>query len=149
MLDLMEPLPPGQIPPRRGELDVAATFRQFFPSHRLDDWPVLPNEVRRILKVLRLHFDTAGLPASATRYLEIERINRGLRIFPVRLNIPAHAVSPLYCVELGHLTFANLPFVRRECGVGRSDAPPVDSRNAAARDAGSQFRDGSRRPEVF
>ena len=106
-------------------LDVAAAFRQFFPSHCLDDWPVLPNELRRILKVLSLHFDTAGLPASATRYLEIERINRGLRIFPMRLNIPAHAVSPLYCVELGHLRFANLPFVRRECGVGRSDAPPV------------------------
>jgi len=106
-------------------LDVAAAFRQFFPSHCLDDWPVLPNELRRILKVLSLHFDTAGLPACATRYLEIERINPGLRIFPMRLNIPAHAVSPLYCVELGHLRFANLPFVRRECGVGRSDAPPV------------------------
>jgi hypothetical protein len=104
---------------------VAAAFRQFFPSHCLDDWPILPNELRRILKVLSLHFDTAGLPACATRYLEIERINRGLRIFPMRLNIPAHAVSPLYCVELGHLRFANLPFVRRECGVGRSDAPPV------------------------
>jgi hypothetical protein len=75
-------------------LDVAAAFRQFFPSHCLDDWPVLPNELRRILKVLSLHFDTAGLPACATRYLEIERINPGLRIFPMRLNIPAHAVSP-------------------------------------------------------
>ena len=74
-----------QIPSRCGELDVAAAFRQFFPGHRLNDWPVLPNELRRILKILRLHFDTAGLPASATRYLEIERINRGLRIFPMRL----------------------------------------------------------------
>ena len=132
MLALMEaPSRRFQIPLRRGELDVAAAFRQFFPSHCLDDWPVLPNELRRILKILRLHFDTAGLPASATRYLEIERINRGLRIFPMRLNIPAHAVSPLYCVELGHLRFANLPFVRRECGVGRSDAPPVTQGNAA------------------
>ena len=92
MLALMEaPSRRFQIPSRRGELDVAAAFRQFFPSHCLDDWPVLPNELRRILKILRLHFDTAGLPASATRYLEIERINRGLRIFPMRLNIPAHA----------------------------------------------------------
>ena len=73
---------------------MAATCRQFFPSHCLDDWPVLPNELRRILKILRLHIDAAGLSASATRYLEIERINRGLRIFPMRLNIPAHAVSP-------------------------------------------------------
>jgi hypothetical protein len=95
-----------QIPSRRGELDVATAFRQFFPSHRLDDWPVLPNELRRILKILSLHFDTAGLPASAIRYLEIERVTRGLGIFPMRLNIPAHAVSPLYCVELGHLRFA-------------------------------------------
>jgi hypothetical protein len=113
------------IPSRCGELDVVAAFRQFFPSHRLDDWPVLPNEMRRILKVLRLHFDTASLPASATRYLEIERVTRGLRIFPMRLNTPAHAVSPLYCVELGHLRLANLPFVRRECGVGRSDVAPM------------------------
>jgi hypothetical protein len=75
-------------------LDVAAAFRQFFPSHCLDDWPVLPNEMRRILKILRLHFDSAGLPARATRYLEIERVTRGLRIFPMRLNTPAHAVSP-------------------------------------------------------
>ena len=52
---------------------------------------VLLNELRRILKILRLHFDSAGLPASATRYLEIERVTRGLRIFPLRLNIPAHA----------------------------------------------------------
>ena len=51
-------------------------------------------KLRRILKILRLHFDTAGLPASATRYLEIERVTRGLRIFPMRLNTPAHAVPP-------------------------------------------------------
>src|SRR6476660_5496852 len=94
MLTLMEaPSRRFQIPSRGGELDVAAAFRQFFPSHCLDDWPVLPNEMRRILKVLSLHFDTAGLPASATRYLETERINRGLRIFPMRLNIPAHAAN--------------------------------------------------------
>ena len=90
MLALME-APPFQIPSRCGELDVATAFRQFFPSHCLDDWPVLPNELRRILKILSLHFDTATLPASATRYLEIERVTRGLRIFPMRLNIPAHA----------------------------------------------------------
>ena len=113
------------IPSRCGELDVAAAFRQFFPSHRLDDRPVLPNEMRRILKILSLHFDTAGVPARATRYLEIERVTRSLRIFPMRLNIPAHAVSPLYCVELRHLRFANLLFVRRECGVGRSDVAPM------------------------
>ena len=70
---------------------MAAAFRQFFPSHRLDDRPVLPNKMRRILKILSLHFDTATLPASATRYLEIERVTRGRRIFPMRLNIPAHA----------------------------------------------------------
>ena len=79
--------------------------------------------MRRILKILSLHFDTATLPASATRYLEIERVTRGLRIFPMRLNIPAHA-SP-YRVELGHLRFANLPFLLRECGVGRSDVAPM------------------------
>ena len=94
MLALMEAPPAFQISSRCGELDVAAAFRQFFPSHPLDDWPVLPNELRRILKILRLHFDSAGLPASATRYLEIERVTRGLRIFPMRLNIPAHA-SPV------------------------------------------------------
>jgi len=91
MLALMEAPPAFQISSRCGELDVAAAFRQFFPSHPLDDWPVLPNEMRRIFKILRLHFDTATLPASATRYLEIERVTRGLRIFPMRLNIPAHA----------------------------------------------------------
>ena len=107
-----------QIPSRRGELDVAAAFRQFFPSHCIDDGPVLPNELRRILKILRLHFDTAGLPACATRYLEIERVIRGLRIFPMRLNTPAHAVSP--CIASNWDT-----------GVGRSDAPPRDSGNAA------------------
>ena len=72
MLALMEAPPAFQISSRCGELDVAAAFRQFFPSHRLDDWPVLPNELRRILKILSLHFDTATLPASATRYLEID-----------------------------------------------------------------------------
>ena len=89
---LMEAPSPGfQIPSRCGEFDVAAAFRQLFPGHCLDDWPVLPNELRRILKILRLHYDSAGLPASATRYLEIECVTRGLRIFPMRLNIPAHA----------------------------------------------------------
>ena len=91
MLALMEAPPAFQISSRCGELDVAAAFRQFFPSHPLDDWPVLPNEMRRILKILSLHFDTATLPASAIRYLEIERVTRGLRIFPMRRNIPAHA----------------------------------------------------------
>ena len=73
------------IPSRCGELDVAAAFRQFFPSHPLDDWPVLPNEMRRILKILSLHFDTASLPASATRYLEIERVIPILRLTDRRL----------------------------------------------------------------
>ena len=67
------------IPSKCGEFDVAAAFRQFFPSHPLDDWPVLPNEMRRILKILSLHFDAAGVPARATRYLEIERVTHGLR----------------------------------------------------------------------
>ena len=129
MLALIEAPSGGfQISSRCSELDVAAAFRQLFPSHPLDDWPVLPNELRRILKIVRLHFDGAGLPASAARYLEIESVARGLRIFPMRLNTSAHAVSPLYRVELGHLRFANLPFVRRECGVGRSDVASMTQR---------------------
>ena len=107
---------------------MAAAFRQFFPSHRLDDWPVLPNELRRILKILRLHFDTAGLPASATRYLETERINRGLRIFPMRLNIPAHAVSP--CIASNWDILVSLPFC--DANVAWADPMPArDSGNAA------------------
>jgi len=105
------PLPPFQIPSRCGELDVATAFRQFFPSHCLDDWPVLPNKMRRILKILSLHFDTATLPASATRYLEIERVTRGLRIFPMRLNIPAHA-SPRIRTGTSYVCKFALPATR-------------------------------------
>ena len=110
MLALME-APPFQIPSRCGELDVATAFRQFFPSHCLDDWPVLPNELRRILKILSLHFDTAALPASSTRYLEIERVTRGLRIFPMRLNIPAHA-SPRIRTGTSYVCKFALPATR-------------------------------------
>ena len=70
-------------------------------SHCLDDSPSPAAVVRRILKILRLHFEQpTGLLASATRYLEIESVTRGLPDYPHAAKRLRTAVSPCntFCI---------------------------------------------------
>jgi hypothetical protein len=73
---------------------------QRFACHRFDCWPVLPEEVRRIVVIVRLHLNAAGFPAGAVRYLEVKIEADGLRIFSDRLMITAHLVSPRFASRI-------------------------------------------------
>ena len=105
---------------RNGELYSALqSVGQTIASHRLDHRPVLSEEHGRIVKSFGLHFDAASLPSPVIRYLKIEGVARGPSVFMDSLSFAAHSVSPLYCVDPGHFTFPNWPFVRRDYGVDR------------------------------
>jgi hypothetical protein len=95
---------------------VLGAVGQTFASHRLDHWPILPEEPCRVVNILGLHSDAASLPSPTVRYLKIESVARGLRVFIDRLSIAAHSVSPCIASNWDTLRFANWPFVRRECG---------------------------------
>ena len=63
------------------ELDhVAFRFCQPFARHRFDHRPVLPEKLRRVLKVRRLHFDAAGLPSTLVRDLKVKGVTDRLPI---------------------------------------------------------------------
>jgi hypothetical protein len=96
------------------ELYVWGSVRQTFPSHRLDDGPILPEEISGVVIIGCIYLNAAGLPAVPVRNLKMK--NEADRLLVFLLVIAAHSVSPLFCVELGHIRFANWPFVRRECG---------------------------------
>ena len=84
-------------------------------------------EAPRIVEIVRLHSNAAGLSAGAVRYLKVEV--EPDRFFLDRLNIAAHLVSPPFCVA--HSRFVILILARRDYGaLGplRRRSPPAEER---------------------
>jgi hypothetical protein len=67
---------------------------QRFASHQFDSWPVLTEEVRCVVVIVRFHSNAAGLSAGAVRYLKMKIEADGFRILFDRLTVAAHLVSP-------------------------------------------------------
>jgi hypothetical protein len=86
---------------------------QRFASHQFDSWPVLTEEVRCVVVIVRFHSNAAGLSAGAVRYLKMKIEADGIRILFDRLTVAAHLVSPV-CVE--HFRFMIWIFVRPDYG---------------------------------
>jgi hypothetical protein len=82
---------------RQRKLDLRAVsgHGQRFASHQFDRWPVLTEEVRCVVVIVRLHSNAAGLSAGAVRYLKVKIEADGFRILFDRLITAAHLVSPL------------------------------------------------------
>ena len=89
---------------------VPRSAGQTIASHGLYHWPVLPEESRRIVKRIGLHFNTASLPSPAIRYLKIEGVARSPRVFMDRLSIAAHFSIPPVLRRSGTLYVCELAF---------------------------------------
>ena len=63
-------------------------------SHQLNRRPVLTEEVRCVVEIMRLHENAAGFSAVAVRYLKVKIEADGLRIFSDRQIIAMHLVPP-------------------------------------------------------
>src|ERR1700750_2913774 len=85
------------LPGRHRKLDLrpVGSRGQRFAGHQFDRWPVLTEEVRCVVVIVRLYSDAAGLSAGAVRDLKVKIEANGFRILFDRLIIAAHLVSPL------------------------------------------------------
>src|SRR5438128_10261703 len=70
---------------RHRQLDLRPVSSQRIASHQFDRWPVLTEEVRCVVEIVRPHLNTAGLSAGAVRYLKVKIESDGFRIFFDRL----------------------------------------------------------------
>src|SRR5882757_3237183 len=80
---------------RKLDLRPVSSRGQRFASHQFDRWPVLAEEVRCVVVIVRLHSNAASLSAGAVRYLKVKIEADGFRILFDRLIIAAHLMSPL------------------------------------------------------
>jgi hypothetical protein len=81
---------------RKPDLRPFSSQGQRFPSHQFDRWPVLTEEARCVVVIVRLHSNAAGFSAGAVRYLKVKIEADCIRIFLDRLIIAAHLVSPRF-----------------------------------------------------
>jgi hypothetical protein len=105
---------------RDGEPDLRPVrgYGERLPSHQFDCWPVLTEEVRCVVEIVRLHSNTAGLSAGSDPYLKVKIEADGFRVFLDRLIIQTHLVSPPVCVV--HFKFRIWIFVGRDYGARES-----------------------------
>jgi hypothetical protein len=86
---------------RSGRRDCKSDLRsvnghgQRLASHQFDCWPVLTEEVRCVVEIVRLHSNTAGLSAGSDPYLKVKIEADGFRVFLDRLIVATHLVPPV------------------------------------------------------
>jgi hypothetical protein len=78
---------------------------QRFARHDFYRWPVLTEEVRCVVEIVRLHSNTAGLSAGSDPYLKVKIEADGFRVSLDRLIIQTHLVSPRFASFTLHSGF--------------------------------------------